>query len=230
LSLVAYYPAQLAGARLRHPDGDAAFYAYQLIHAAEEHGRWWRVGSDERLGHPYPSDFAKHPGLYEGVELMLLAAASGGIFGATATYHLAVLLALAANGWVAAWIVLRRTRSVWWAAAAATLITLNQSVAMRILGPLHLFKFCWSLLAVWVFVAYLEKPGWRRGLFLGASLALVLQGSFYLGFFVLIGLGFWYLVEWLAGRLPKGHLGWAAWTAGVFVFLGGGALFPGLDR
>jgi hypothetical protein len=226
LALAAYYRAQLAGAPLPRPDGDAAFYAYQLIHAAEEHGRWWRVSSDERLGHPYPTEFAKHPGVYEGVELMLLAAVTKGALGATRTYHLAVLAALIVNGWIAAWIVLRITRSAWWAAAATTLITVNQSTSARILGHLHLFKFGWVLLAVWAFVRYLEKPGWRRGLFLGAAVALVLQGSFYLGFFVIIGLGSWLLIEWLARRLRPSHVAPATCAALVFLLLAAAFCFP----
>jgi hypothetical protein len=226
LAIVAYYPAQLAGAPLPRPDGDAALYAYQLIHAAEEHGRWWRAPFDERLGSPYPTEIAKHPGVYEGVDLMLLATASGGSLGAILTYHLAVLAVLAVNGWIAGWIVLRITRSAGWAAIASTLITLNQSVAARILGHLHLFKFGWVLLAVWAFVAYLEKANWRRAVFLGASVALVLQGSYYLGFFVMIGLGSWSLVEGLSGRLQRSHLTWAACAGLVFVVLGALSCFP----
>ena len=158
LAVAAYYPAQLHGKPLPSLEGDASLYAYQLMRAAECHGQWWHIVKDARLGHPYPTEFAKHPGLFEGVDLMLLAALTAGSLGTTATYHLAVLVALLVNGWIAAWIVLRFTRSALWAAMAVILITLNQSVGVRILGHLHLFKFGWILLSVWAFVCFLDRP------------------------------------------------------------------------
>ncbi len=226
LALAAYYPSQLAGSPFPAPSGDAAMYAYQLTHAAECRGQWWRVATDERLGQPYPSELAKHPGLFEGVDLMLLATLTGGALGAALTYHLAVLTVLAFSGWIAAWIVLRVTRSVLWAGVAATLIVLNQSVAVRILGHLHLFKFGWVLLAVWAFVRFLEKAQRRRGLLLGLAVALVLQSSFYLGFFVILGLGSAYLVALVAGRLERRHAVATAVAAIAFVAAGAALCFP----
>ena len=190
LALVGYYRAQLAGAPLPRPQGDAAFYAYQLRRAAECHGQWWRIAADDRLGHPYPSEFAKHPGLFEGVDLMLLASLFAGAVSAAWAYHLAALTALTVNGWIAAWIVLKITRSTLWAVVAVALVTLNESVAVRVLVHLHLFKFAWVLLAVWTFVKFLKQPAWWRGLLLGLAVALELQSSFYLGFFTGLGLGF----------------------------------------
>jgi len=226
LSLLAYYPKQLAGAPWPLPGGDAAFYAYQLMRAAECHGQWWRVAEDSRLGHPYPTEFAKHPGLFEGVDLMLLATLTEGFLGAAATYHLAVIAVLAANGWLAAWIVWRATRSVLWAAVAATLITLNQPVSIRILGHLHLFKFGWAVLAVWVFAAFWKQPAWWRGLLVGLAAALALQGSFYLGFFTGLGLGFWYLAMVLAGRVGRRHGAATALALLAFVALAAAFCFP----
>jgi hypothetical protein len=226
LALAAFYPHQLAGAPLPRPQGDAAFYAYQLMRAAECRGHWWRVADDPRVGHPYPTEFAKHPGLYEGVDLMLLAALSAGAFGAAGGYHLAVLTVLAANGWIAAWIVWRFTRKPLWAAASASLITLNQSVAVRILGHLHLFKFCWALLAVWAFVVFLERPSRRRGVLLGLAAALMLQSSFYLGFLLLLGLGTWYLFEIVSGRVQRRDVGAVVAASAAFVLVGGALCFP----
>jgi len=226
LAMAVYYPDQLGGAPWPRPRDDAAFYAYQLNRAAECHGQWWRIVEDDRLGGPYPTEFAKHPGLYEGVDLMLLAAITGGGLGAAALYHLAVLAALAVNGWVAAWIVLRFTRSTVWAAAAVALITLNQSIAARILGHLHLFKFGWILLAAWSFAAFLERPSRRRGLGLGAATALMLQASFYLGFLLMLGLGFWSVLEALAGRARRAHLAPAMAAALAYVVLAGALCFP----
>ena len=206
LALAGYYRAQFAGGPLPRPQGDAAFYAYQLQRAAECHGQWWRIADDPRLGHPYPSEFAKHPGLYEGIDLMLLAALFGNAFSAAWTYHLAVLTALAFNGWIAAWIVLRTTRSTLWAAAAVALVTLNEPIAGRILGHLHLFKFGWFLIAVWAFAAFLKQPTLRRGLLLGLAAALMLQSSFYLGFLMMLGFAFWYCLEAVAGRIFRDHM------------------------
>ena len=163
----------------RDSQGDAAFYAYQLQRAAECHGQWWRIAADSRLGHPYPSEFAKHPGLFEGVDLMLVSSLFGGAASAARAYHLAAILALTVNGWIAAWIVLKITRKTLWAVVAMALVTLNESVAARVMVHLHLFKFGWALLAVWAFVAFLKQPAWWRGLLLGLAVGLVLQASFY---------------------------------------------------
>ena len=182
LALIGYYRAQLAGAPLPRPQGDTAFYAYQLKRAAECQGRWWQVAADHRLGHPYPSEFAKHPGLYEGVDLMLLAAPFAGAVSAAWAYHLTALVAILVNGWVAAWIVHRMTRSILWALVAVTLITLNESVAVRLIAHLHLFKFGWVILAVWAFAAFLSRPVWWRGLILGSTVALALPGFVLPGF------------------------------------------------
>ena len=226
LAMAVYYPAQLAGKPWPHVSGDAAFYAYQLRRVAECHGQWWRIADDDRLGHPYPTEFAKHPGLFEGLDLMLLATLTGGIPGATALYHLAVLAALAFNGWVASWIVLRLTRSPLWAAAGASLITLNQPVAARILGHLHLFKLGWILLGVWAFVAFLERPTWRRGIGLGVAGALMLGASFYLGFLLLLGLGLWYLGVLLGPARRPGLLAGTAVAGLTFAVLAAAFCFP----
>jgi hypothetical protein len=226
LAMAVYYPAQLAGKPWPRLGGDAAFYAYQLMRVAECHGQWWRIEEDDRLGHPYPTEFAKHPGLFEGLDLMLLATLAGVGMGPASMYHLAVLATLAFNGWIAAWIVLRLTRSPLWAAAAVALITLNQPVAARILGHLHLFKLGWILLGVWAFVAFLERPTWRRGLGLGVASALMLQASFYLGFLLLLGLGAWYVRDLLSPRPRRGRLAATAVAAIAFAVLGGAFCFP----
>jgi hypothetical protein len=226
LALVGYYRAQIAGAPLPRPGGDATFYAYQLMRAAECHGQWWRIAEDPRLGQPYPSQFAKHPGLFEGVDLMLCAALFAGYLSAAWTYHLAVLLTLTFNGWIAACIVVRSTRSVVWAAMAVALVTLNEPVGMRMLGHLHLFKFGWAMLAVWAFVSYLKQPAWWRGLLLGLAVALTLQGSFYLGFFTGLGLAFWYGLEAIVGRVGPRHRGATIMAAAVFIFAAALTCFP----
>jgi hypothetical protein len=226
LALAGYYRAQLAGKPLPFPHGDAAFYVYQLVRAAELDGQWWRVGQDSRIGDPYPTEFAKHPGLYEGVDLMLLATLVAGAFNSTSIYHAAVLTALAFNGWIAAWIVWRATRSFSWSAMAATLITLNQSVAVRVTGHLHLFKFGWALLTVAAFVSFLEQPSRRRGLLLGLASALLLQSSFYLGYFMALGLAFWYLIEAARGRVKRGHLSATLMALAAFCLLSSVLCFP----
>ena len=230
LALVGYYRAQLAGSPLPRPQGDAAFYAYQLQMAAECHGQWWCIAADRRLGHPYPSEFAKHPGLFEGVDLMLMASLVAGAVSASWAYHLAALAALTVNGWIAAWIVLKFTRKTIWALAAVALITLNESVAVRTTMHLHLFKFGWVLLAVWAFVAFLKRPEWRRGLLLGITVALALQASFHLGFFTGLGLGFWFALELLAGRVRRSALAGTAAAGLAFALSAVLLCFPGLDK
>ena len=226
LTLAAYYPAQLRGKPFPSLVGDASLYDYQLMRSAECHGQWWQIVKDARLGYPYPTEFAKHPGLFEGVDLMLLAALTAGWSGTLGAYHLAVLLALLVNGWIAAWIVLRFTRSTLWAAMAVVLITLNQSVGVRILGHLHLIKFGWILLSVWAFVGFLERPTRRSGLFLGIVLALVLQSSFYFGYFMVLSLATWYLQQILAGRVKRSQFVPAGVAVLAFVILGGALCFP----
>jgi hypothetical protein len=226
LALVGYYRAQLGGSALPRPQGDAAFYAYQLQRAAECHGQWWRIAADSRLGHPYPSEFAKHPGLYEGVDLMLVASLLGGAASAAKAYHLAVILALTVNGWIAAWIVFKITRKTLWAVVAVALVTLNESVAVRVMVHLHLFKFGWALLAVWAFVAFLKQPAWWRGLLLGFAVALLLQASFYLGFFTGLGLGFWFALELLAGRVRPSALAGTVVAALAFILAAALFCFP----
>ena len=196
------------------------------MRAVECRGQWWNIVEDDRLGHPYPTEFAKHPGLFEGVDLMLLAASTGRALGASALYHLAVLVVLTVNGWIAAYLVFRFTRSILWAALAVTLITVNQPVSERILGHLHLFKFGWFLLAVWAFVAFLERPSRWRAFVLGAAAALMFQASFYLGFLLILGLWCRYLVEILAGRIGREQVVPVALASAVFVVLSGALSFP----
>ena len=72
-----YYRQALEDRTLPQLTCDGDFYLYQLRRAAELGGRWWKVASDERYGWPYPTEAAKHAGLYEGVDLMALGAAAG---------------------------------------------------------------------------------------------------------------------------------------------------------
>ncbi len=226
LATLGYYRAQLLGSALPRPQGDAAFYAYQLRRVAECHGAWWKIADDQRLGAPYPSEFAKHPGLFEGVELMLLASLVAVHLSAAWTYHIAAIATLAANGWVAAWVVKKYTRSTLWAAVAVGMITLNESVAARIPVHLHLFKFGWIVLAVWLFSEFMRTLDWRRGALLGLAAALVLQSSFYLGYFTALGLAGWYLIELAAGRVRRAALAGTLVAAAVFVATAAVLCFP----
>ena len=226
LGLVGYYRPTLAGHPLPPLVGDGAFYVYQLTRAAELGGRWWAVDTDERLGYPYPPITARHPGIFEGVDLMLASALTGRVLGPTANYHALALLMLGVNGWVAAWLAYRLTRSYGWSALAILLITLNDPTAGRLGGHLHLFKLGWALLAVAAFARYLAAPTRRRGLALGLAAAWALASSFYLGFLLGIGLAAWWLGCLLAGRLRRAHLG-ATLAAGLGFAAAGAALtFP----
>ena len=226
LALAGYYRPLLRGGPLPRLAGDGAFYVYQLARSCELGGRWWKLGVDDLAGQPYPTVAAKHPGLYEGVDLMLAAAVTGRFLGPTANYHAMTVLALIINGWVAAWLAYRLTRSHGWAALAVVLITLNFPTAGRVSGHLHLFKFGWALLAVGAFARYLEAPTRRRGLALGLAAAWALQGSFYLGAFLGMGLAAWWLGCLAAGKIGRAH-GAATLGAGLAFALAGAALtFP----
>jgi hypothetical protein len=207
-------------------DGDAWFYSYQMTRAGESHGRWWRLADDDSLGQPYPTIAAKHPGLYEGVDLMLVSALTSRVFSPVVNYHVLTLLVLAVNGWVVGYLAYRLTRSHFWAGVAILLVTLNLSTAQRLNGHLHLFKHAWIALAAWTFARCLERPSVRRGLALGASLALVLQSSFYIGYFITLAILVYCLGCLLAGRLNRQH--WIAGAgAGLTYLICGAALtFP----
>jgi len=204
-------------------DGDAWFYAYQMERAGETHGQWWKLANDDLLGQPYPTIAAKHPGLYEGVDLLLISAVTSRFLSPVVNYHVLVLIVLAGNGWVVGFLVRRLTQSYFWAAVAVIIVTLNMSTAFRLNGHLHLFKHAWVALAAWAFAGFLEMPSLRRGLLLGLALALVVQGSFYIGFFITLAIGLYGLGCLLKKRLSAQHglAGTAAWlTYGVL-----GALF-----
>ena len=213
LTLGFFYRPFLQGSPLP-VGGDRDFYVYQLARTAELKGRWWRLGRDDLLGQPYHSQMAHHPQLYEGVDLLLLSSLSARILDPISNYHVLSILVLLINGWVAAWIVLRLTRSYGWAALGTVLIILNICTDMRVAGHLHLFKYGWMLLAMWAFLRYLEVPTLGRGIVLGFLLGLLLASCFYWGFFGLVCLGVWWLGCLIAGSLRRQH--WlAAGAAGA---------------
>ncbi len=206
--------------------GDPLFYGYQLKRAGELNGRWWKVGQDPLLGQPYQNEIAKHAGLYEGVDLMLASAWPSHYLDATQAYYFAAYLALAFNGWVAGALAFRFTRSLLWTAVAIVLITWNAATVDRMVYHLHLIKYGWALLAVWAFFDYLKKPDLRRGAWLGVLVALVLQGSFYFGYFLLLALGTWWVGCLIARKLTRAHLA-PTCLAGLIFAIGGFALtFP----
>ena len=106
---------------------DARFYVYQLHRMGELRGRWWELGSDALVGRPYPTAAAKHPGIYEGLDLLLPSAVTSRFLDPVANYLALLTLALACNGWVAALLAYRLTHSYRWSALAVVLITWNLS-------------------------------------------------------------------------------------------------------
>jgi hypothetical protein len=109
---------------------------------------------------------------------------------------------------------------------AAVLITVNQATLVRVAGHLHLSKYGWFLLACWAFSRYLDAPSWRRGVLLGLAAALTLQGSFYFGFLLALGLGAWWLGCLAAGRLRLDHLKGAGAAAVTAAALGAALTWP----
>jgi hypothetical protein len=208
LVLACYYrPFVLHGASELPVDADAGFAVYQMGRMGELNGQWWKLADDDLVGKPYPSGFAKHPGLYEGVDLLLISSVTSRFLDPVVNYHVLMMVVLVFNGWVAAWMTLRLTRSHGWAALAVVLITFNMSTAIRMsIGHLHLFKYGWVLLVVWAFFRYLDGPSLRRGAWLGLTMALLLQSSFYMAFLLGLCLATYWLAVLLTGRLQRQHL------------------------
>ena len=226
LAILGYYRPALRGEPLPVLHADAAFYAYQLERAVELNGRWWKIADDPLVGAPYQNEVEKHPGLYEGVDLILLTALFGRWMASGTHYHLAVVGALAFNGWVAGWLVRRLTGSWWWAAAAIVLITWNFPTQGRIMGHLHLFKYGWCLLAVAAFHAYLERPSARRGAVLGLAMGAFFGASYYLAFLGGVALAAWWVGMLAAGRLSRAHVGVAVIAGAAFVVTAAVLAFP----
>jgi hypothetical protein len=206
LALGFYYRPFLLEGKALPTGSDKDFYIYQTARMADLNGRWWELGRDELLGQPYPSSMARFPQLYEGVELLLISSLSARVLSPVVNYHALNLLMLALNGWVAAWFVLRLTKSYGWAALSVVLITLNMCVDLRVSGHLHLLGYCWMLLSVWSFLRYLDAPTLGRGAILGLTFVLVLASSFYWGFFLLLTFGAWLMICLVAGSLRRQHL------------------------
>jgi hypothetical protein len=226
LVVAGYYRPILLGARGWPISGDAGFYAYQLARVGELGGRWWELGRDELVGAPYQPEFGKHPGVYEGVDLLMVSTLTSRWLDPVINYHVMMMLVLVVNGWVIGWLVRRLTESWRWAALGVVLVTWNYSTAFRLQGHAHLFKYGWTVLAVLAFSRYLDEPRPRRGLILGLAMALVLQASFYLGSFLGMACGVWWLGCLIAGKLGRDHVR-AAVVSAVTFMLGGLALtFP----
>ncbi len=195
----------LLGSREWPISGDACFYTYQLSRIGELGGQWWKLGHDEMVGAPFQPEFGKHPGVYEGVDLLMASTLTSRWLDPVVNYHLMMMVVLVVNGWVVGWLVRRLTGSWTWAVLGVILVSWNYSTAFRLQGHAHLFKYGWTVLAVTAFSRYLDQPTRRRGLMLGLAMALVLQGSFYLGSFLAMACGVWWLGCLVSGRLSRCH-------------------------
>ncbi|MDR3634525.1 MAG: hypothetical protein P4L84_12030 [Isosphaeraceae bacterium] len=227
-ALLLVLPLALALVGYQRPElcGDALFYGYQLERMGEVGGRWWQIADDPQLGQPYQTEMARNPSLFEGLDLLLIAALPSRFLDPRQTYYLAALAALAFNGWVAGGIVRRFSRSTFWAALTVVLVTWNHPTATRYLGHLHLLKTGWAVLAVWMFAEYLHDPTRRRGVLLGLAMAGVLQSSFYFGFLLGLAMGLWWMGCLVARRVERRHL-LATGLAGLtFAVVGAALTFP----
>jgi hypothetical protein len=225
LAVVFYFLPVLRGGLSQLPVSiDAAFYTYQLTRAGEVRGRWWELADDNLLGNHFHNSAGKNPGLYEGIDLILVSSVTSRVLPPVENYHLMAVLVLLFNGGVAGWMVARQTNSFFWGVIATVLITVNVSTALTMtVGHLNLFKYGWVLLAVQAFFRYLDRPTIMRGVWSGLSAALVLQGSFYFGYFLTLGLGTYWLVTLVRGGLSRPHFA-AAGAAGL-IFLATGLAF-----
>jgi hypothetical protein len=225
LALGGYYRPLLRGSGAWPIHGDAAFYVYQLSRIGELHGQWWKLGQDDLVGGPYQPEFGKHPGVYEGIDLLFLSTITSHWLDPITNYHVMLIVVLVVNGWIFGWVVRRLTNSWFWASIGVVMVSWNYSTAFRLQGHAHLFKFGWTILAVMAFSHYLDEPTRRRSLVLGFMMALVLQGSFYLGSFLAMVCGVWWLACLIASSLSWRHVRGAALasltyaaTALVFTF------------
>ncbi len=205
LAVLFYHPEWLTGGNAYlGPDG--AFYIYQIGHGAELHGVWWKLGTDARCGFPYPTGASKNPGLYEGLDLLLLGSLVGQFLTPLAAFQFVATASLVLNGWAASWLTLRFIRSTWAAALASYLTIVNLPTLIRFEEHLHLIKYGWVALSFWAFSRYLDAPTTRRGIWLGAATVGTLLASFHFGFFLVLGLLFWWLGCLLSGTLSRSHV------------------------
>jgi hypothetical protein len=224
--LTGYHRPMILGAKEWAISGDATFYAYQLARIGELRGQWWKLGQDDLVGAPYQPEFGKHPGVFEGVDLLLVSTLSSRWLDPVMNYHVMMMLVLVVSGWIAGVIAWRLTGSCFWTTVAIVLLSWNYSTAFRLQGHAHLFKYGWTILAVTAFSRYLDRPTLRRGVLLGLAMAIVLQGSFYLGAFLGVSCGVWWLGSLVAGRLSFRHVQSAALALGVFFPAAAALTFP----
>ena len=200
-----YRPVLREGPRHWPVSGDASFYAYQFSRMGELNGRWWELGRDDRVGAPYQPEFGKHPGIFEGVDLLLVSSLTSRWLEPALNYHVLMIAVLVVNALIIGGVVRRLTGSWGWAVLGVVLVTWNFSTAFRLQGHSHLFKYGWTVLAVLAFSRYLDRPSIRSGMALGLALSLVLQGSFYLGFFLCLVLAAWWFGCLVRGTLTRAH-------------------------
>jgi hypothetical protein len=172
----------------------------------ELRGRWWKLGTDEKAGHPYPTLDSSAPQRYEGVLGLLASAVTSRILDPGTNYRFFCLATIAFNGWVSAWLVHKLTRSYIASGLSIVLITLNAPTGMRILCHPSLFNYSWFIIEAWVFSCYLDRPTVMRGALLGVSAALTIQTSFYFAYFLGLALASVWLGLLVAGRLSRSHL------------------------
>ena len=226
LVLAGYYRPILRGGLKSAPvTGDAALYAYQFARAGKLSGQWWKMGQDDLIVPPYQPVFGKHPGIFEGVDLLLASSVTSRWLDPQANYHALMALVLVLNGLVVGLVVRRLTRSWACSALGVVLITWNYSTVFRMQGHSHLFKYGWTVLAALAFSDYLVRPTVRRGILMGPAVVLVLQGSFYIGFFVGMTFGLWWLGCLASGRTVGPVV--ATWAAVLSCLLAGAVFtFP----
>ncbi len=121
--------------------------------------------------------------------------------GPIAAYGVAAILGFALSGWFAYLLALRVTDSLPGAFAAGMVIAAAPQHMMHFVdGQIEHVALQWAVLYVLVLVHATQRPSWRNGVWLAASIALVAYTNFYHALFVSLMTAVWVLYHALAKR------------------------------
>lgn len=184
---------------------DTCFYIFQMQRVAELQGRWWELGQNHPLGAPYSLGADNNPGLYEGIDLLPIAWVTGQFCEPRTNLYVIILLVLCFNAWVSSGIVFFITRSSVLSCLAGMLIGINYSTLVRMDVHLHLFKYGWVLLTLFVLGRWLDAPTKWRTSTAAIVGAISFLSSLYMGYFLGLLVVFVIAIQIIRGDLDRRH-------------------------